>query len=242
MDESQTIRNDEGFALVAALLMLFLLSVVSIGMIYVANSETRTYTSDMNNSRAYYATEAAMEKMMVDISNLFATVQSPTVSQFTALGSSPPTITGYSYPEYQIVVPTSGGNPTYSTRTISSGPNQGLIAQILPITLNATGRTSSGTEVRMTRTIEVALIPVFQFGMFSDTDLSFFPGKNITFAGRIHTNGNLFLCAADAASGCLSLETYCCRRSHSGRRIQRRQCHYYGPEWSYPDFQHEQWL
>ena len=113
LNQLHSTRREEGFALVAALLMLFLLSVVSIGMIYVSNSETRTYTSDMNNSRAYYATEAAMEKMMVDISNLFATVQSPTVSQFTGLGSSPPTLTGYSFPEYQIVVPTSGGNPTY---------------------------------------------------------------------------------------------------------------------------------
>jgi len=36
-------------------------------------------------------------------------------------------------------------------------------------------------------------IPVFQFGMFSDVDLSFFAGPNFNFGGRVHTNGNLFL-------------------------------------------------
>ena len=39
----------------------------------------------------------------------------------------------------------------------------------------------------------VALIPVFQFGVFSDSDLSYFAGPNFNFAGRVHTNGNLFL-------------------------------------------------
>ena len=37
--------------------------------------------------------------------------------------------------------------------------------------------------------------PVFQFGMFSDVDLSFFAGPNFDFGGRVHTNGNLFLAA-----------------------------------------------
>ena len=31
-----------------------------------------------------------------------------------------------------------------------------------------------GDEVNMSRTVEVALIPVFQFGVFSDSDLGFF--------------------------------------------------------------------
>ena len=34
---------------------------------------------------------------------------------------------------------------------------------------------------------------MFQFGIFSDVDLSFFAGPNFNFGGRVHTNGNLFL-------------------------------------------------
>jgi len=45
----------------------------------------------------------------------------------------------------------------------------------------------------MRRDIEVALIPVFQFGIFSDSDLSYFPGPGFDFGGRVHTNGDLFL-------------------------------------------------
>ena len=40
-------------------------------------------------------------------------------------------------------------------------------------------------------------IPVFQFGTFSETDLSFFPGPVFNFGGRVHTNGNLFLASSN---------------------------------------------
>jgi hypothetical protein len=52
----------------------------------------------------------------------------------------------------------------------------------------------------MSRTVEVALIPVFQFGVFSESDLSFFAGVNLTFAGRTHTNGDLYLDAGTGAT------------------------------------------
>ena len=38
----------------------------------------------------------------------------------------------------------------------------------------------------------MALIPVFQFGVFSESDLAFFSGPNFDFAGPIHTNGDLY--------------------------------------------------
>src|SRR5581483_9989144 len=75
---------------------------------------------------------------------------------------------------------------------IQSGPNQGLYAQIIPVTLLATAAEPGNQEVSMSRTAQVALIPVFQFGIFSDSDLSFFSGPNFDFNGRVHTNGDLY--------------------------------------------------
>ena len=34
---------------------------------------------------------------------------------------------------------------------------------------------------------------MFQFGIFSENDLSFFAGPNFAFGGRVHTNQHLFL-------------------------------------------------
>ena len=60
-----------------------------------------------------------------------------------------------------------------------------------------TAKTATGGEVHLVRTMEAVAIPVFQFGMFSDVDLSFFAGPNFDFGGRVHTNGNLFLSQGD---------------------------------------------
>ena len=49
----------------------------------------------------------------------------------------------------------------------------------------------------MMRTVEVAMIPVFQFGVFSDSDLGFFSSPDLDFAGRVHTNGDLYLGVAN---------------------------------------------
>jgi hypothetical protein len=55
-----------------------------------------------------------------------------------------------------------------------------------------TAQMLGGQEVSMARTAQVALIPVFQFGAFSDSDLSIFNGAPLDFAGSIHTNGDLY--------------------------------------------------
>jgi hypothetical protein len=187
-------RGSRGFTLIAALLLLILLSGVAIGLMYVVNTETRVGGNDLENNLAYYGAEAGMEKMTADLAALYTSNQAPTVANITALGAFPPTgISGLTYTEYQFVVPNVGGIPTSRTGNVSSGPNQGLVAQVVPMTLQVTAQRPLGDQVRMLRSVEVALIPVFQFGVFSDSDLSYFPGPSFDFAGRVHTNGNLFL-------------------------------------------------
>ena len=97
------------------------------------------------------------------------------------------------------------GNPTTaSVAPIKSGPYEGLVAQQTPYQVDVTARTASGGEVHLVRTLESVAIPVFQFGIFSDVDLSFFAGPNFNFGGRVHTNGNLFLSEGGGATLTLS--------------------------------------
>jgi len=77
--------------------------------------------------------------------------------------------------------------------TLSEGANAGLNAQMVPFTLDVAAKAGVGTEARLTREVQVALIPVFQFGIFSDSDLSFFAGPDFNFGGRVHSNRNIFL-------------------------------------------------
>mgnify|MGYP003338928891 CR=1 FL=1 len=59
--------------------------------------------------------------------------------------------------------------------------------------------TTAGGEAHLKRAVDTVAIPVFQFGMFSDVDLSFHAGANFNFGGRIHTNGNLYLAQGGGA-------------------------------------------
>lgn len=191
-------RYQKGVALIAVLLLLVLLSAVAVALVYKVNHEQHLQRTDMANTLAYYGGEAAMEKMMADLSALYAQKASPTNCDISALEALAPSqmVIGVTYPEYIFNVPPNGAgcNALPSTvQTISSGPNEGLQAQIVPLNLQVTADRFGVEEARLVRRVEVAEIPVFQFGVFSETDLSYFPGPTFDFGGRVHTNGNLFL-------------------------------------------------
>src|SRR5208282_2672906 len=83
---------------------------------------------------------------------------------------------------------------------ISAGPDTGLYAQIIPISMTVTASMLGGQEVSMTRGAQIALIPVFQYGVFCEGDCGFFDSPNLTFAGRVHTNSDLYLGVAGGAT------------------------------------------
>ena len=90
------------------------------------------------------------------------------------------------------------------SRQIPAGPYQGLVGLITPYDADVTARTEGGAEVRMRRTMQTVAVPVFQFGIYSENDLSFFAGPDFNFGGRVHTNQNLYLAQDGAAT--LTLE------------------------------------
>ena len=176
------------------MLLMALLAAFSAGMIYVVQSEARLSGMDMANTQAYYGASAAMEKMVVDLNDL-SMQQVPTVTNIEALGgvTEAPSLPGVDYLEYSFTVPNTAGVPDVEVRTISGGPSHGLMADIIPVALSVEAKGTTEEAVEMTRSIEFARIPVFQFGVFSDGDLSYFPGAAFPMQGRVHTNGDLFL-------------------------------------------------
>src|SRR5260370_10224769 len=162
---------------------------------------------------AYYGAEAGMEKMMTDLNNLYRRSPFPSttaIQNVATLTNVQPAadLNGTTFTQYQIVVPTdSSGNPVFFATTVNGGHNDGLLAQVLPLQLQTTAvRPGAGEQASMTRKVEVALIPVFQFGIFSNTDVDFFAGPNFVFGGRVHTNGNLFLAEGGAANNLTFLD------------------------------------
>ena len=88
--------------------------------------------------------------------------------------------------------------------TVQSGPFQGLVGLATPYRMTATARLADRSEASLTRTLQTVAIPVFQFGIFSENDLSFFAGPNFNFGGRVHSNSNVFLASGNGSTLTLS--------------------------------------
>jgi Tfp pilus assembly protein PilX len=210
-------NRSRGFTLIAALLILVLLSGVAAGLLFITTNEVKMSGNGMQGDLAYYGAESGMEKLTADLANLYTSTMSPTDCQIYSLANSTnfptqamvgnitytETITNYTD---TADLDNCAAKPTTTWNQVSSGSNQGLYAELVPMTLivsatrpgGATNNATAGASINITRNIEVALIPVFQFGVFCGFDCSYFAGPDFSFGGRVHTNGNLFLAEGDS--------------------------------------------
>lgn len=191
-------EREKGVALVTALLVLILVSAIIVGMFWMVMTDQRLGGNSEGRELAFYAAEAGMEKMTSDVANTFATSGALTAANITTITAAPPVgLPGVTYVNaagvstYQItpLVPVSS-----NATILSPSPYAGMQGLITPFTLTVAAQNSNlGAEVKLTRQIQVVAIPVFQFGIYSDSDVAFFNGPSFGFGGRTHTNGNLWL-------------------------------------------------
>lgn len=197
--------SESGIALLTTLLVLMLMSAIMAGFYAAVNSDLRATAIDRDQTQAYAAAHAGLEKLTSDLASLFSEDVSPEGSEVTALATNPPSITGFEFTEpggtlgsgYKVTYKGQPGNPQPEDpngSNITAGPYKGLKGIITKYPITITARSSTGhAEVRLRREIQTVAVPVFQFGVFSETDLTFYAGDNFDFGGRVHTNGNLFL-------------------------------------------------
>ncbi|MGA8622320.1 MAG: PilX N-terminal domain-containing pilus assembly protein [Candidatus Sulfotelmatobacter sp.] len=216
-------RDSRGFTLIAALLMTLLLSALAVGLLYLVNNEQRMGNNDLEGNLAYYGAEAGIENLTAQLSTLYQTSQTPDSTSINALTNAanyPTAVTGSNITNMNYVetitwpaTQTNGTpcpnapNPCGAWDIVGSGSDQGMVASLIPFTLQVTatraasagevtnnvGISPTGASVNLTRTLEVAELPAFEFGIFCDGDCDYFAGPNFNFGGRVHANGNLFL-------------------------------------------------
>lgn len=196
-------KRENGVALITALLVLLLVSAMVVGMSWMVMTDQHLGGNNMSRETAFYGAEAGMERMTAEMGNTFATQGSLTAANIATIEGDPPVLPGISYVNslgqstYQVVC-TGGGacpSPSASATILPPSPYAGMSGLITPFTLSVSALTSTGSEVKLERSVQVVAIPVFQFGIFSQTDLAFFAGPPFDFGGRVHTNGNLWLAA-----------------------------------------------
>lgn len=186
-------KCESGIALITVLLILVLMGALLQGFILSVNSDQQLISTDRKHNQAFYGALAGLEQMTADLGNLFYTNFRPTTAQITALAANPPAVAHISF-----ILP--GGGDGYQItpeseeiRNIPTGPYEGMVGLVRPYTMTVTARAFDSGEVQLQRRLQTVAIPVFQFGFFSESDLSFYSGTDFDFGGRVHTNGNLFL-------------------------------------------------
>ena len=204
-------RSDSGIALMTTMMVMLLLSSLLVGFSTLVIQDGRLGAMDLGRSEAFYTTHAGLEQLTTDLGELFNADFSPSGDTVRALSTTLPPLPGVTWeepdgsPGYRVDFETTTGNPltgdpVSANRTITSGPFQGFIGLVTQYEVNVTGRMYNGSESSLQRLLQTVSIPVFQFGTFSETDLSFFPGPLFDFGGRVHTNGNLFLAASNGVT------------------------------------------
>jgi hypothetical protein len=202
------IQKESGMALITALLVMTLIGALMVGMFAAVNVDQRSHATDRDQTQVYSAAHAGLEKLTADLAALFVTDFSPNATQLNALTpvSRQPNIPGFQYTApggtpgtgYAVTwTPDPQGNPLpLADTTITAGPYVGFKGLLTRYDITVTARSNSGSEVRLRRGLQTVAVPVFQFGVFSESDLSFYGGDNFDFGGRVHTNGNLWLSEA----------------------------------------------
>ncbi len=200
------LKDESGAALASALMVLVLLAGVTAGVTALVITDTKVRALDGTRTQAFYAVHGALEQLTADLGDLFATDYAPTGAEINALAAAAPTTLGAIWQEpdgtngYRVTFPVgAGGNPAAQVMTVLNGPFQGLVGMATPYQMTVTGRLPDGSEASLTRTVQTVAIPVFQFGLFSENDLSFFAGPNFDFGGRVHSNSSVFLASGNGS-------------------------------------------
>ncbi len=199
--------GESGVILLTTLLILMIVAALMAGFFAAVNSDVRATAIDRDQTQAYAVAHAGLEKLTSAVAQLFAADFSPNKTQILALNAFPPSMDGFEYKE-----PGGGANSGYKVgfskvdgsgnplpedvngSNITSGPYQGMKGIITKYPITITARSTTGnSEVRLRRELQTVAVPVFQFGVFSETDLTFYAGDDFDFGGRAHTNGSLFL-------------------------------------------------
>lgn len=205
LQSSSQRKNEAGAALAIAVIIIAILAVVGLTALAFSSTEARVAGSDLQRTHAFYAAAAGMEKMTNDFSNLFRSKMYPTTADlYTIAHAHPPELRAEGFDFNQTIeedtarlneLRAAQGLPAtvYPRVNIPDGPYSGLYASVIPYKMQSTATQNySKAEVKLEREFNNYLVPLFQFGMFSNEDIEVHPGPLMTFNGRVHTNQNLY--------------------------------------------------
>jgi hypothetical protein len=188
--------SERGTAIIIAVMVMALLAIFVAASVSRATNETLMMSNDQANTAAYFVAQASLEHMSRNFSEVFDVKPVPTTADIARINADLPT----GYDDYGIAQDLRSelpaGTPPETTVIDVGSPFAGLVALREGWRLNTTVIGPTKAEVRLTRTLNNYLIPIFQFGIFYDDPMEHHPGPNFNFGGRVHTNSDIFMQAS----------------------------------------------
>lgn len=197
--------DERGAALAIAVIILAILAVIAMTALAFSSTEARIASSDLQRTQTFYAASTGLEKMTNDFSNLFLRKMNPTDQDLIDIENAHPQEMydeGFSFEQNleidqprltQLQTIQSLPSNVYPRVNISEGPYAGLYANIVPYKMSSIATMeNSSVQVKLEREFNNYLVPLFQFGIYSNGDLEFHPGPLMTFNGRVHSNQNIY--------------------------------------------------
>jgi hypothetical protein len=90
----------------------------------------------------------------------------------------------------------SGNNLGQEVILQKRSPMNNLRGNKIPLKIEATGKSGSA-KARITASVALYQVPIYQFGVFYDGPLEITPGPLMTVMGRVHTNSNAYFRGVD---------------------------------------------
>jgi len=200
-----SVDTEKGAALATAVIILAILSVIALTALAFSSTEARIAGNDLQRSQTFYAASTGLEKMTNDFSNLFREKMNPTQGDLDLIETQYPdgmVSEGFEFNQNLDLdtarlteLRNTQGLPAnvYPRVNIPEGPYSGLYASIIPYKMSSEATMSNtGVQVKLEREFNNYLVPLFQFGIFSNEDVEVYPGPFMTFNGRVHANGNIY--------------------------------------------------
>jgi hypothetical protein len=178
------LKNEEGFTLLIFLSLLLMLTLIGVAGVMTSTTDVDIAGNDLKSINSFYAAESGVEKAVSEIRTSYTT---------TGLPPSPlPTGTlnlGNLTATYSTV-----DNGAAVQSQLTAGAYRGLYALVKNFTVTADATDmGSGAKTRIVQEVQDALVPLFQFAVFYQSDLEIYPGPDMTLGGRVHSNRDMYL-------------------------------------------------
>lgn len=178
------LKGQRGMVLIVCLIILLMLSLIGIASITTSNNDLTVAGNEMNQTGAFYAAEAGLERAASEMKTSYEETGAP---------PNPLPTGSMNLNNFRFAYRVADDGPA-TQEILDVGSYSGLYGLVKSFSISSTGfETGRESAVEMAMGIQDALIPLYQFAVFYEYDLEMSPGPDMTIGGRVHSNANIYV-------------------------------------------------